>query len=284
MSAVMKRRLLVLPLLALSLQFCSAQAPSGAVNFAFGSDTPVFDLTGNYQFDQQITGAGGTLTDLSFGISFANDPRGGLTGSGTTLVSIGDGSFAPFAANYVVHGRISGGGAQATRVTLAVRLFGVDTVAGVPNTPISITIAYNLTVDPVALALNGTSRGQVSLGRLGSSHINSDVGPISLPDGVDGTWVVQMTIVPLRQLGGSATIVVGNVVDQNLGTIGRTLTTSLNGNFSARSDLARVRLTGQNDSRGTSLNVTFDSSDNLDALNGTIMGQKVLISATPATP
>jgi len=276
----MKSRLLILALLSVSLRFCSAQAPSGAVNFSFGTDTPVFDLTGSYGFTQQLNGTGGTPTDLSFGIALVNDTRGGLTGSGSALVSIGDGSFAPFGANYIARGRVSGGGAKATRVTLTVHLFGSDTVSGVPNVAISGMITYDLTVDPVALALNGTGRGQISLGKLGSSHISSDVGPIPLPQGVDGTWVVQMTIVPLNRLAGSGTIIVGNVVDQNVGTVGRSLPEGLTGTFSASANLAKVKLTGSNNSRGTSLNLTFTPDGGIDSANGTILGQKVLISST----
>lgn len=276
----MKRRFLVLPLLAVSLQFCSAQLPPNPVTFDFGSATPVFDLTGSYQFDQQITGVGGSQSDLSFGITLANTTSGGLSGSGTTLVYIGGGSIAPFAANYRVSGRISGGGAQATRVTLTVVFFGEDTVAGLPNTPISGTLTYNLTVDPIGLALNGTVRGKLSLGALGGGRINSSFGPISLPDGVDGTWIVQMNIVPLNRLGGSGTIVVGNVVNADQDTVGRTLTTGLTGNISSSTGLANVRLSGLPGSGGTSLNLTFDSSANLDAANGTILGQKVLVSST----
>lgn len=280
MSAVMKSRLWILALFALSVRFCSAQAPSGPVSFSFGADTPVFDLTGSYEFTQQVTETGGTATDISFGVALVNNARGGLSGSGSTLVTIGDGSFAPFAANYVVRGRISGGGAKATRVTLTVRLFGSDTVLGVPNVGIGMTITYNLTVDPVALALNGTSRGQLSLGKLGNSHINSDVGPVLLPQGVDGTWVVQMNILPLNRLAGSGTIIVGNVVDQNLGTVGRSLPEGLTGSFSASANLAKVRLTGNNNGRGTSLILTFAPGGSVDSLSGTILGQKVLISGS----
>jgi hypothetical protein len=280
MSIAKKSPLLFLPIFALSLQICSAQAPSGAVNIPFGIDTPVFDLTGSYTLDQTISGIGGTPTDLNFGISLNLGPGGALTGSGQTLVSVGAVGTSPFAANYIVKGRVGGGGNNDVRATFVVQLVGLDTVFGIPNTPIHITVAYNLTVDPTTLTLNGTARGSISLGGK-SGRINSTITPLPLPQGVDGTWTLQMNIVPLSTLGGSGTIVVGSVVNANNATVGRVLQTGLRGTFSSASDLARVTLVGLRSaySSGSTVSLSFTPAGSVNTLHGTILGQRVLITS-----
>lgn len=278
MSIAKKSLFLSLPLFALSLWTCCAQVTSGPLNIPFGIDTPVFDITGDYALTQSVVGQGGALTDLSFGVSINNSPSGGLSGSGQTLVSIADGSFAPFAANYVVRGKISGGGTNNIRVTFVVQLSGRDTVVGNPNTPIHITVSYNLIIDTSGLALNGTVRGSLKLGN-NSARINSTVGPIPLPQGVDGTWTLQMSIVALNRLSGSGVITVGTVVNANAGTVGRVLDTGLTGSYSATSNLARVALVGRNGARGSTLNLTFFPDGTVNSMRGTILGQRVTILA-----
>jgi hypothetical protein len=280
MSIAKKSALLFLPIVALSLQMCSAQAPSGEVSIPFGIDTPVFDLTGSYQLDQSIVGEGGTATDLNFGVYLNLSPGGALTGSGSTLVSVGDGSLAPFAATYSVTGRVGGGGAKAVRATFTVQLIGEDTVFGIPNTSIHISVAYNLTVDPTTLTLNGTARGGITLGSKGG-RIKSAVGPLALPEGVDGTWTLQMHIVPLSTLGGSGEIVVGSVVNANAETVGRDLQTGLTGTYSAASNLAHVTLAGLRSaySSGSVVSLSFTPDGTVDSMHGTILGQTVKIAS-----
>jgi len=158
-----------------------------------------------------------------------------------------------------------------------VQLSGRDTVIGIPNTPIHISVSYNMTIDTNALALNGTARGSLSLGQ-NSARIKSAVGPIPLPQGVDGTWALQMNIVPYTRLGGSGIITVGSVLNANEGTIGRVLQTSLTGTYSSANNLARVTLTGRS-GRGTSaLSLSFTPDGAVQTMHGTILGQKVKIT------
>jgi len=86
-----------------------------------------------------------------------------------------------------------------------------------------------------------------------------------LPAGTDGTWTLQMNIVPLSPLAGSAQIVLSN---------GRTLQAHLSGSYSAGLDRSRVRVSGFEDSRGNTLTVEFDSNALL-RLQGTVFGQSV---------
>ncbi len=259
-----KNHLLVAAVLLASLPCCLAQeAPSGLVSFAFNKSTvPVWDLTGDYQFDQSIQAVGDTTVDLSFGISITNDVQGRLRGSGVAFVAVGNDLVA---GNYTASGRVSGGG-QATRVTLQLRLTGDDVIGGV-QTRFSISVKYDLTVNPQGLSLVGRARGNSSFAKLGSGPIHDDDISVSLPAGADGSWTAQMNIVPLNRLGGSGSIVLSN---------SRTLPTSLSGSFSTSTALAKVKLAGINEGRGTQLNLDFfTGASQPEAVNGKILGQTV---------
>lgn len=236
-----------------------ADAPSGTVTFSFDASTaPVYDLSGSFQIDQTLVGAGNTAVGLSYSIDLSQDVRGGLTGSGETFVAVGNDFVA---AAYTVRGRISHV-AGVTRVTLMVHLTGQDIVAGV-DTPFNINVVYSLVVDSESGTLQGTARGRASFARLGSSPIRSDVA-IGLPGGASGAWTLQMNIVPLGRLGGSAVIVLAN---------GRTLQAHLGGSFSPALERSVVNVSGFADSRGNSVRVVFN--EDLLLMRGSVLGQTV---------
>ena len=256
MTVLTKR--LLLPALAIlaAANICFADAPNGLVSFSFHTNAPVYDLTGSLQFDQEIIGSG--ANHLSYGVNVIQDARGRITGSGTTGVAVGNDFVA---AEYTVQGRISASHGS-TRVTLMVRLKGEDSFGGV-STPFSINIEYKLTINPNSGTMDGTARGSAKFGRLGGGKIRSDIS-VPLPAGADGSWTLQMNIVPFSRLGGSATIVLPN---------GRTLALNLSGTYSSATDESKVKLSGFGDSRGNNATVTFDSD--LLTLRGTVLGQTV---------
>jgi hypothetical protein len=267
MMTLIKRQLAVAALLLCSFHFGFAQggAPNGLVTFNFGSGTnittvPVYDLSGDYQFTQQIKGAGGAMIDLSFFVTLTESVTGQLTGSGVAIVSL-DTNF--FAATYSAHGRISGG-LDSTRVTLSVRLSGSDVVAGVDST-FKISVNYKLDVTPSGIT--GTARGNASFSGLSGGPVHSDITPLSLPPGVNGNWNVVMNILPLQSLGGTGVITLSN---------GRLLNMKVGGHFSAKTGVSKVTLTGVNDSRGNTLKLSFlTDATEPDGVNGKLFGQKV---------
>jgi hypothetical protein len=180
-----------------------------------------------------------------------------LTGTGETLVVVDDNYVA---AEYTVKGRISGGGTN-PRVSVTVRLNGDDIVGGVQTT-FSINITYNFQRNSDSGQFQGTARGSARFDKLGSGKIRSTV-PVTLPG--DGAWVLQMSIVPLSSLAGSAQIILSN---------GRTLQTTVSGSYSSSSDTSSVKVRGFDDSRGNSAKVVFDSNELLQ-LRGTLFGQSV---------
>ncbi len=217
-------------------------------------------VSGSLQLDQTMIGAGGAEVALSYGISLTQDARGFSTGAGETIVVIGDNDFV--AAEYSVKGRIRVVG-DATHVTLVVRLRGEDVIAGV-STTFNISIVYELDVARETGTLEGGARGTAGFGRLGKSRIRSAVS-VGLPSGADGTWTLQMTIVPLNRLAGSALVILPN---------GRTFQAHLSGRFFG--DQSVVRISGFAEGRGNSVTIIFNTGNEVLFLRGRVLGQLVV--------
>ncbi len=285
MISAMKNRLLFLPALLLSLPLALAQAPSGPVSFAFDRNTfPLWNFTGAYQFSQQMVGIG-SVAPLSFQVFITHDLTGRLSGSGTTIVTFGDEAAA---ANYSLNGAVSLSG-NATRATFTVALAGsgLNIIAGQPHS-FSVSLTYNLRVDPdpasspawIAPARGTPVRGSVRVSGLGDATvIPGDGFTVALPPGVDGAWSVNMDILPLNRLGGTATIVVDSSAAPDRaayepGTL--TLDANIVGTFKPTLALSKVLLSGLPDSRPVSLELVFANGDiQPGRIAGRILGQTV---------
>src|SRR5437867_7403638 len=148
-----KGRLLFIPVLLCSLYLGRAEAPSGQINFVFDSAVlPLWDFSGTFSpTNQAILGAGGQTVPFSSSVELTHDVRGRLTGSGTTVLAIGQ---ELVAADYKASGRVSGGG-TATRATLVTRFKGTGVISGL-STTFNISVRYKLEVDQAGGTLIGT--------------------------------------------------------------------------------------------------------------------------------
>jgi hypothetical protein len=261
-----KNRFALALLLFLPLHLCLAQAPSGIVSFDFDNTTsPVWDLSGTLIFQQTMIGAASQESPLAFGVEVTQDARGQLTGSGATLVTVGNNDSV--AAQYTVRGKVSGGGGRTVRASIDVFLIGEDIVAGI-NTPFKIKVHYNLEASTEDLAFVGRASGNAVFRELSSARIRSEVS-VAAPGSLDGSWTAQMNIIPLRKLGGSGSIILSS---------GRVLPTHLSGSYSGSSAIANVKLVGVDEGAGVSANVKFISSEDgieLQSIKGKILGQTV---------
>jgi len=261
MSTRNSNRFWFLALLILPLHLSFAQAPSGNVTFTFDNDAAqVWDLSGVLNLQQTM---GPTEVPLNLAVQVTHDGRGRLTGEGVTLVNVGN-DFP--AATYSVRGHVSGGGNSPVRAVFTVKIRGEDTITGV-FTRFQITISYNLVADAVEGAFVGRARGSAVFSNLSSSSINSEAR-FSLGTST-GAWTVDMNILPFKRLAGSATITLAS---------GHVLPMHLGGSYSTRTALARVRLTGINEAKGSAVNLNFISSEEgieVDTLRGKILGQTV---------
>jgi hypothetical protein len=282
----MKSRLLFLPALLLSLPLAFAQAPSGSVSFTFDRATfPVWDFTGAYQFNQQIVG-NGILLPLSLQVFITHSLAGRLSGTGATMATIGQDLVA---ANYALNGAVSLGG-NATRVTFTVTLAGsgLNLIAG-QRRAYHVSLAYNLVVDPdtnnppawIAPERGAPVRGTVSVSGLGSAAVapaGTDFA-VALPPGVNGAWSVDMNILPLNRLGGTATIVVAGSAAPDRPAYqpaSLTLGANLAGAYKPALALSQVQLTGLPGSSPATLQMNFVNGYAYPArMTGKILGQTV---------
>ena len=257
-----KRSVLLVAALLASARFCQADAPDGVFPFSFGvTNAAVYDLSGGLQLNQTMVGPAGTEVALSYGVDLTQDARGFFTGSGETIVQIGENDFV--AAAYSVKGRIRVIG-DSTHATLVVRLRGEDFIAGV-FTAFSISIVYELNVAAETGTLEGGARGSAKFGRLGRSKISATPVSVALPSGAGGGWTLQLTIVPLNRLAGSALVILPN---------GRTFQAHLSGRFFG--DQSVVTISGFAEGRGNSVTITFNTDNEVLFLRGRVLGQLVV--------
>ncbi len=244
-----------------------AQAPSGQFTFDFdATNTPLIDLSGNFDTSQDIVGAGGTTTALVFSLNITNDPSGRIRGAGVALVQVGSDFVV---ARYLATGNVSGGGLRPTHVSLTVRLAGEGPIAG-QETTFTIALRYSLTLNVEDGLLRGTVRGAAHLGTLGSGVIHEDFATVPLPNGIDGSWSATLTVIPLAKLGGTGYISLPS---------GRTLQGIISGTYSTATGISKIRLTGVGGDKGFSVTFTTTSGEaglQLETVRGRIFGQTML--------
>jgi hypothetical protein len=253
--------------LALAPRSSWAQAPQGDFSFDFAAaTTPLIDIGGEFDTSQNIVGAGGTLTPLVYSMNLTNDPSGKVHGNGVAIVQIGNDTVA---AAYTARGNVTGGGLHSTRVSLTVVLSGNDTIANNPDTPFTISLRYNLFLDVENGNLQGSVRGSVRLGVLGTGTVRDDFTTVPLTGGIDGSWSASLTVIPLNKLSGTGSISLPN---------GRVLQGIISGSFSARTGISKIKLTGTGSDKGFSVTFTTTQGDEglqLETVRGRILGQSM---------
>lgn len=260
------RRVLLLCLIAGSIQLCRAQAPLGEIDFSFDSGVlPLWDLSGTFQpTNGTLRAVGGQQVPFISAVDLTHDGHGRLKGAGTTALGIGNDFVA---ADYKASGRVSGSSAS-PRVTLVTRFRGNGTVSGA-NTTFSISVNYHLTVNAADGTLTGTARGEAKFSNFGGTRI---VGNVDVPiaSGTNASWILQLNTTPLGRVAGTGNILMAD---------SRVLSGNVKGSFSARSNLTKMKFSGINDAKGSTLNVSVASSgdtnqpNQLVSLRGKVLGQ-----------
>ncbi len=276
MTSPTKNRLLGAVLLLSSLQFGFAQ--SNIYTFVFGPPvsptTPVWDVSGTYQITNHMQGAKLRPTEIVFrDLVFSVDAKGKVEGAGTILALVGTDYTG---GDYKVNGKVSGGG-EKTLVKFNVKYKGNGIEAGV-NTSCKVNAKYNMTVLPGittgVAAMGGKVTGNVHFSNLGNGDLKSDM-VLPLPPGVDGGWMVKMDAYPFgNKISGSAVVLV-NTTPTNSTT---TLATKVTGTIPKQTVLAKTKLSGTGNSKGTKLNLDFTpllGQTNIAKMSGKVLGQNV---------
>ena len=272
MITSLKVRGCAVALLLSSLQACLAQVPSGEVDIPVtnSSSPQVYSFAQELTLSQAMQLPDGSALPLSFDVTLTQDARGRLRGSDITLFHIGTNNNQYFAGFYTASGTV-GTVAGAPRVTLMVRGSGQDSIGGVLSS-FSINLKYVLTLNVTtnSVALQGIATGKANFGSLGRGVINDPSFSIPLGASFNGNWTVQMNIVPVTKLKGSAVIAFAN---------GTSIQTKLTGTYHADSGVSSVNLVGVNGGHGNTLHLDFSYGTNgvpvIEDLRGRLWGQTV---------
>jgi hypothetical protein len=273
MSRLLKNRCWFVVAFLVCAKTCFGQAPSGSFEFTFDSTfDPIINMTGSFQSQQTIIGVGGTETPLTVQVDITNFVTGALKGSGFAFIVVGDpdtGDVLPGA--YTASGRVSGGGGNLTRVVLSIQMTGSGTLAGVQNVPFKLSLRYNLIFNSETGTLDGTCRGAISFQNLGSGRIQSDVS-VAVPSGSDGSWTMDLTIIPLNVLAGTGKITTS---DQ------RVIPGVLHGVYQPGLGRSVLNLTGSQEGIGMAAHLILLNGETgleLQRATGHVLGQRINFS------
>ncbi len=253
---------------------CGVARAQSSLGFDFDtSNYPAWDISGSYQLNEPIIGAGGIPVTLSYTVYITHESKGKLTGSGTTLVTMGD---QVVAANYKVSGSVSGGGNN-TRANFNVSLSGKDWFYGILHN-FNIHTSYKLNVNPSELTLTGTARGNTSVSGVGGGSIKVDVDR-PLPVGVDGSWSVNMVVIPLKEFLGSGDIRVAAYRSPETPggwPVDRVLPTEVRGSYNSSKELISTTSKGFDVGSGSKVNLKFKLGESLpQKMSGKVLGQNI---------
>ena len=272
MMTLIKNRLWCAVLI-LTAQFGAVQAQT-QVGFDFDtSNYPAWNISGTYTLDQPITGAGGTLVPLTYTVFIAHDSKGHLNSDSTILVNIGG---QVVAAHCTIKGTVSGGGTD-TRANFSVTLKGDDWFYGVQHS-FNAQVSYKLNVDPTALTLSGTARGNISIQGSGTSQIKADAD-LPLPTGVNGSWSVLMEGLTLKKFIGTGAIIVSayNSPETPGGwPANPILYMEVTGSYNSSQNLANSSLKGIDEAKGSNLTLKFHPGAPFPTkMSGKVLGQNI---------
>lgn len=275
MSRLLKNRCWLVFVFGLLAKTGFAQAPSGDFEFTFDpAFDPIINMSGTFQSQQSIIGAGGTETPILISADITNMVSGGLRGSGFAIVQLGDPATSTnvVPAAYIASGRVSGGGGHLTRVILSIHLTGSGTISGV-TTVFNILLRYNLIFNSETGTLDGTCRGSASFSNIGGGPVRSDVS-VAVPSGSDGSWRLDLQILAFNRLGGSGQIIVSGATERSIPGI-------LHGTFQPGLGRSVLNLTGNNEGLGMFSRIILLNSESgvtLQRVQGRVLGQVINFS------
>ena len=233
-----------------------AQVPSGTFTYVF-TNLPLWDVTGTYA----VSGTTNGVTDNATFV-ITNAASGKITGTQAEIIN--DGSVVVDVSS-TVSGKIS---IKAGAVVSSLRSKGTftGTVSGKASGKSTETIDASTT----GIVANVSER----LSSHGKSVKFSATTTAPLPAGMTGDWTLVTDITASgTKLSGTGTVTLSN---------GRALPYQITGNFSTRTEDAKLRLKGQGDALGSSIAMTTSGTNmDLTVLKGKILGQKPTVTVTP---
>jgi hypothetical protein len=244
------------------IQAAQAAAPSGVFYYAFNaSDAPLWDLTGEYNIQDQIQAKDSPPVPVALNFYVVQDEKGRLRGEGMTAIAIGSDLVA---GEYKASGSVKTSGGV-TRTQLKLTYKGEGVIAGTP-TSYSLKTSYNLEVSPLDARLVGEGKGNASIAKLGKGPMQVSLDQ-PMPAGMTGAWTLQCSILPLNKLSGGAWLTLANQ---------RSLAYQLTGKYTLSTDQSQVKLKGLGSASGTKLSLKLggDAAQVLE-MDGKVFGQTI---------
>lgn len=236
--------------------FCAVSAtaqvlPSGPFSYVF-TNTPLWDVTGTYT----LSGTSNGVTDHATFV-ITNSATGAITG--TQIETLNDGSITLHVDNTVT-GKIGvRGGIAGAQLKSSGPVTGTLTGTAKGKSTASV-VESNLTVE---VAVSET----LKLNQVKGSKKFSAVVSTSLPSDMTGDWTLDTDITAgAKKLTGTGTLTLSN---------GRVLLYTITGSYNTKTEVAKLKLTGEGDALKTSLSLTtLGTNMDLTAVKGKVLGQK----------
>ena len=258
---------------ALTVQTCSAQAPTGSItNFITGTSNVLWDVSLVQQLQhidldiESVSHNGNTnQVEILFDDPFTQDARGKLAGTGTTLVDIVGESSTNL--SYQTKGSLSGTKGVA-HLTFAAKVAGVAFVQGLFRN-VSASGNYQVKVDANAGQVSGRISQKASASGLGAISDTRTFTNAIPPELGDGSWILVLNFdapgTNTNKLSGTATVTLQT---------GLTYPYAFTGTYSPTTGKSKLNLKGQATGLGSSLVVTSQGMD-ISQIIGRVCGQTV---------
>jgi hypothetical protein len=255
---IRKTAVLALLGIALTLNNSGWAIPSGHFSWAFGTESPLWDLSGTYQLSPTVAGD----VSVDFAVTVTQDATGKVVGSGTTPVLIDGESVS---GNYTVSGKVTTSGTLVL-LTATVKLSGSGMLHG-EQRPYSLTASYKLAVDPSTRQVTGSGKGSAKAKGLGGGPV-IELVDAQLPQGMTGAWQLGADLTATgKKLAGTGVVTLSN---------NRALNVTAKGSYAPANGKSSISLAGSGTSKGSSLTVA-GTGDNLQLISakGKVLGQTV---------
>ncbi len=257
---------------ALTIQTCSAQAPTGSItNFIAGTTNVLWDVSlvqelQHIDLDIESISHGNTNeVQILFDDPFTQDAKGKLAGTGTTSIDINGGSSSGL--TYQTKGSLSGIKGVA-HLTFAAKVTGLAFVGGQFRN-VSASGNYQVKLDANAGQVSGrvSEKGSASgLGSISDTRKFTNSIPAELGD---GSWTLVLNFaapgINTNKLSGTATVALQT---------GLTYPYAFTGTYTPRTGKSKLNLKGQDTGLGSSLVVTLQGTD-ISQIIGRVGGQTV---------
>ncbi len=257
---------------ALTLQTCSAQAPTGSItNLIVGTSNVLWDLSLVQQLQhidleiESISHGNTNQVEILFDDPFTQDAKGKLAGTGTTSVDIDGGSSSGL--SYLTTGLLSGTKGVA-RLAFSGKVTGLAFVGGLFRN-VSASGNYQVKLDANTGQMSGRVSQKASASGLGGiSGTRTFTNPIPSELG-DGSWTLVLNFaapgINTNRLSGTATVTLQT---------GLTYPYAFTGTYNPRTGKSKLNLKGQDTGLGSSLQVTLQGTD-ISQIIGRVGGQSV---------